>query len=190
MTLLSSLAAWLRRPAPAPAPEPPSRFAACVAEVLRHEGGYVDHPADPGGATNLGITLRTLAAWRGGEVSKADVRALTRAEAAAIYRARYWTPLRCDELPPGVDLMVFDFGVNAGPARSARTLQNALRVPADGIIGPQTLLAARDVPRRVLICDLSDARRDYYRGLAGFATFGRGWMNRVDAVTRAALASA
>jgi lysozyme family protein len=205
MSLLTSLAAWLRRPQrespadggfpplsgenpPGRKSLPPSRFAACVAEVLEHEGGYVDHAKDPGGATNLGITHITLASWRGAEVTPADVRALTRAEAEAIYAQRYWTPLRCADLPPGVDLMVFDFGVNAGPARSAKTLQRLLRVPVDGVVGPQTLLAARDVPRRVLICDLADARRDYYRGLEGWSTFGKGWMARVDAVTKAALA--
>lgn len=165
-----------------------ARFSACLAEVLRHEGGFVDHPADPGGATNRGITLATLSDWRGRPVSKSEVRALTVAEAAAIYRARYWDVVQGDRLPPGVDLAVFDFAVNSGPGRAARTLQQVLVVPQDGAIGPVTLAALARAPGPVtLIIALCDARLRFLRGLPTWPTFGKGWARRVEEVEGAAL---
>lgn len=110
--------------------------------VLRWEGGYCDDPRDPGGATNMGITHRTLADWRGAPVTKLDVENLTRAEAAAIYAGRYWARVRAAELTPGLDLMVFDAAVNQGPSRAVQFLQRAVGVKPDGIFGPATLAAA------------------------------------------------
>ena len=179
--------AGLRRRAEA-APSAEERFDRCLETVLRQEGGFVDHPRDPGGATNMGITLATLRAFRDAEVTADDVRDLTRAEAREIYRARYWTPMRCADLPAGLDLMVFDFGVNAGPSRAVRLLQRVAGVSADGSIGPITLAAARAVPAGGLVEAMAEGRLDYYRGLDGFATFGRGWTARVEEVRRAALA--
>ena len=166
------------------------RFDACLDEVLKAEGGFVNHPADPGGATKMGITRRTLSEFRETEVTDEDVRALTRAEAREIYRARYWTPMRCAELPAGIDLMVFDFGVNAGPGRSVRLLQRCAGVAADGSIGPVTLAAVRACRAPDLIARLAEGRLSYYRGLEGFAHFGRGWTRRVDGARQAALAMA
>lgn len=191
MGFLSRLAGlWTRAPAVVPVPVVPasSRFNACLAQVLRHEGGYVDHPADPGGATNLGITLATLAAWRGKPVTKQDVRNLTVAEAGEIYRARYWLPIRGDALPPGVDLAVFDAAVNSGPARAAKWLQSVLGVTQDGEIGLQTLAALARAPGPVtVVIDLCDARMRYLRGLPTWATFGKGWTRRVAEVEVEAL---
>ena len=113
-----------------------TNFNPCLTFVLWAEGGYVDDPLDPGGATNLGITLGVLREWRHTAVTKSDVQNLTREEAGAIYRARYWNAIRGDELPAGVDLMVFDACVNLGPGRSARMLQAAVGVAQDGAIGP------------------------------------------------------
>jgi lysozyme family protein len=164
------------------------RFGACLPLILKHEGGYVDHPADPGGATNLGITHATLAAWRGKPVTKQDVRNLTVTEAAAIYRARYWDAVRGDELPAGVDLAVFDFAVNSGPGRAIRTLQGVLGVAQDGALGPVTMAALAKAPgKATVIVDLCDARMRFLRGLSTFATFGRGWTARVNAIEDAAL---
>ena len=118
-----------------------ANFSRALDAVLRHEGGYADHPADPGGATNLGITRATLVRWRGRPVSRAEVKALTRGEAAKIYRAFYWDEIAGDELPPGVDFAVFDYCVNSGPGRAARTLQSAAGVRPDGRIGKITLAA-------------------------------------------------
>ena len=108
--------------------EPPARFARCVAEVLKHEGGFVNHPRDPGGATNRGITHITLADWRGGPVTAEDVRTMSEAEAREIYRSKYWNAIQGDNLPAGVDLAVFDLAVNSGVGRAARMLQQQLGV--------------------------------------------------------------
>lgn len=168
------------------------RFERCLGEILRHEGGYVDHPSDPGGATNMGITRKTLARWR--KVSpwtglpKAAVEALTRDEAALIYRAQYWNAAKAGAMPAGVDLALFDFAVNSGPDRAARVLQAALRVAADGEIGPVTLAAAEAADPKRLVNDLCDRRLGFLRRLASFSVFGRGWTRRVAAIRTAALA--
>lgn len=188
--MIARLLARLRAPLPAEPlrqnSQPTARFDRCVAFVLDHEGGFVNHPRDPGGATNMGITLATLQHWRGRPTSVEDVRNLERAEAAAIYRARFWHAMRCDQLPAGVDLMVFDFGVNAGPARSVRHLQLVLGVMPDGAIGPVTLSAARAADAKATIAALGHLRLDYYRRLPTWDAFGRGWERRTrEAVARA-----
>ncbi len=175
-----------------------NRFAACLDEVLKHEGGYADHPKDPGGATNFGITRKTLAAWRKvtpwWALEKAEVKALGRAEVAEIYRAQYWERCRAGEMPPGLDLAVFDYAVNSGPQRAVATLQSLLKVRADGYVGPLTL-AAIERRRKAggtghLISMLCNSRVGFLKRLAAFSTFGRGWTRRVDAVRARALAMA
>lgn len=194
MSLLSRLAGLFRR-APAAAPNcqatlEGSRFDASLEHVLRHEGGWSDHPRDPGGATMRGITLRTFSDWRGREVSKEALRAISAEEVAAIYRARYWDAVQGDRLPPGVDLAVFDFAVNSGPGRAARTLQAALGVTMDGAIGPVTLAALASRDRAALVRDLCARRRAFLRGLGTYDTFGRGWERRVSEIEAAALEAA
>jgi lysozyme family protein len=169
---------------------PNARFERCVAEVLRHEGGFAQHPSDPGGATKYGITRATLSRWRGRDASVDDVRALTEAEAREIYLARYWNVLRCDELPLGVDLAVFDWGVNSGPARAARALQRLVGATVDGVIGRETIRAALRADSRATIDALCDDRLAWLRGLETWETFGVGWSRRVEAVRAAALAMA
>lgn len=167
-----------------------ANFDTALAFVLRAEGGYVDHPADPGGATNMGITLKTLAAFRAQPVTKDDVRVLGRAEAGQIYRARYWNAVRGDELPAGLDLAMFDLAVNSGPGRAVRLLQRALRRAEDGRLGPRLLAALAEVSPQTLIRALCAARRDFLRALPTFGTFGRGWLARVAQVERKALSLA
>lgn len=163
-------------------------FDRVMPDVFTHEGGYVDHPKDPGGATNHGITHKTLAAWRGKPVTKADVRNLSRAEAALIYRAQYWRPIRGDELPAGLDYALFDFAINSGPARAVKTLQRIVGVPADGIMGAITLDAVSKRSPADLINALCDARLAFLKGLKGWPTFGKGWGRRVAEVRAKALA--
>lgn len=151
-------------------------FPRALALVLKHEGGYVDHPADPGGATNLGITRAALAVWRGRPVSKDEVRALGRDEAAAIYRANYWIAAGCPALPAGYDYAHFDAAVNSGPGRAAKFRAAA---PPDGT-GPAGQLEA--------IRRYCAARLVFLRGLSTFSTFGRGWTRRVAEVEAAACA--
>jgi lysozyme family protein len=152
----------------------------CLAFVLAAEGGYVDDPMDPGGATNLGITLQELSIWRHTAVTKTDVQNLGKDEAAAIYRANYWNASRCSDLPAGVDLMVFDASVNMGVGRSAKFLQALVGVAVDGSIGPQTINATDAMAPADVISGLADARLQFYRGLPTFARFGAGWTARVN----------
>ncbi|MEQ9638350.1 MAG: glycosyl hydrolase 108 family protein [Devosia marina] len=170
------------------------RFDACLAEIFRQEGGYVDHPADPGGATNMGITRKTLAGWRNvspwWDLPKTEVQSLDRDEAARIYQAGYWDACRAGELPPGVDLAVFDFAVNSGPARAIRCLQQVLGVAADGLVGPITLAAANRSSAARTVDALCDRRLGFLKGLSTFPVFGRGWIRRVETVRAAALAAA
>lgn len=164
------------------------RLDACLAFTLRPdvEGGWSDDPHDPGGATMRGVTLATFSAWLGRPATKAELRAITPAAERAIYGERFWNPLRCDALPPGVDLMVFDHGVNTGTTRSARILQSAAGATPDGHIGLVTLALVAKLPVGPLIDALENAQRGYYRGLAQFPRYGKGWLNRLG--RRAALA--
>ena len=169
-----------------------NRFDICLDHVLAQEGGYADHPDDPGGATNLGITRKTLARWRGispwSDLPKSEVMTLAVSEAARIYRAQYWGPGHAGELPAGLDLAVFDFAVNSGPDRALRTLQAVLDVTADGVVGPQTMEAVRHANTGSVIEALCTRRLAFLSGLANFSVFGRGWTNRVAAIRAASLA--
>jgi lysozyme family protein len=167
-----------------------ANFPAALALVLKDEGGYVDNPADPGGATNLGITLRTLAAWRGiATLPKSEVLNLTVAEAGKIYKARYWDAIRGDDLPAGLDYAVFDYAVNTGPGASAKALQRVLSVPIDGVIGPVTLEAAGK-DKMTAILTLCANRLAFLESLGTWGTFGAGWSARVARVKAAAVAMA
>lgn len=168
-----------------------TNFAPALTAVLAHEGGYVDHPVDPGGATNLGITRKTLARWR--KVSpftslpKSEVKALTKATVAPIYRAFYWDEVRGDDLPSGLDYAVFDYAVNSGPGRAAMALQRLVDVADDGEIGPLTLAAIAQCKPSDLINALCDERLAFLRRLSTFGTFGKGWTIRVASVRATAL---
>lgn len=160
---------------------------AAIDAVLAHEGGYVDHPADPGGATNRGITIAVLAEYRGKPVTKDDVRALTEAEARAIYRARYWTPIRGDDLHPAVAYVTMDAAVNSGVSRAARWLQQAVGVAADGAIGPRTIDAAAKADPAHVVETCCAERLAFLQSLKTWPMFGRGWERRVREVESEAL---
>jgi len=164
-------------------------FEQSLALILAVEGGYADHPRDPGGATNHGITRGTLAAWRGRPVSKADVRALGSIETGEIYRARYWDAVRADELPAGLDLALFDLAVHSGPGRAARLLCRALDMPETGRVTTGVIEAARAGPAEPL-ARLMQERRRFLGSLSTWAVFGRGWSRRLARVEQAALALA
>jgi lysozyme family protein len=164
-----------------------SRFDHAVELVLQHEGGFVHHAQDPGGATKFGITRETLSRVRRRPATIEDVRALTRAEAVAVYRRLYWDAVRGDDLPPGLDLAVFDLAVNSGPARAVRMLQTVLGVAVDGIVGPVTLEAAWQAEPADTIRRLTRARLGFLGRLATWPVFERGWRRRVLAVEQGAL---
>jgi len=166
-------------------------FDAALAVVLHHEGGFVNHPKDPGGMTNLGVTRWTWESWTGRAATEAEMRALTPAMVAPLYRKRYWDENRCGQFDPALALCVFDFGVNAGPARAARYLQRLVGAKQDGDVGPATLMAAADFVEREgaasAVRGYQALRETYYRQLPTFATFGRGWLRRVREVQDTAL---
>lgn len=166
-------------------------LAQSIALVFGAEGGYVNHPQDPGGATKYGITAATLGAWRklGRKASPAEVQALDLAEASAILARQYAEPIRYAELPSPIDYCVFDESVNAGPVRAIRTLQASLGVKADGHIGAVTLEAVQAVgDHAALIRKLCARRLGFLRALPPWFSFGRGWSNRVNHVQATALA--
>jgi len=150
--------------------------------MLASEGGYVNHPSDPGGMTNLGVTKRVWEEWTGRESNEAEMRALTPELVETLYKVKFWDACRCDEMPSGIDYLVFDFAVNAGPSRSAKILQTAVGVPADGVIGPVTLAAVKAQDPDWLIEQFSQAKEDFYRSLGTFETFGKGWLDRIEQV--------
>lgn len=164
-----------------------SSYPACLNFTLKYEGGYVNHPNDPGGPTNFGITQNVLAGWRGRPVSSTDVRNMSRDEAADIYRANYWRAVRGDDLPAGVDLVVWDYGVNSGPSRAIKALQKALGVKSDGFIGAATLDAASKADPHTLVIDICAQRQKFVRGLTTYKTFGKGWEKRISACKALAL---
>lgn len=166
-------------------------FDKAQAELLKHEGGYVNHPRDPGGITNLGVTKRTYEEWVGFPVTAAIMRGLTPAKVRTLYKTRYWDAVGGDDLPAGADLMVYDFAVNAGPARARKYLQKVVGVAQDGIIGPNTKRALQQFLTAHgavgFIRAYALARLGYYHHLKTFNTFGRGWTRRVHEVEAAAL---
>ncbi len=178
------------------APDQPAAFAAALKHVLEMEGGYTDDPYDPGGPTNLGITLADLAAFNhidvtaGNQSSLRDrVRALTKADVAPIYEQRYWLPSHATALPAPLALFHFDTSVNHGLVAAAVMLQQALSVDADGDIGPLTLAAAAACDAASTVDTYAEIRRNRYRALPTFWRFGRGWLARVDATCASAHAT-
>ena len=158
--------------------------------LLAHEGGYTNHPSDPGGPTNFGITIHDYRKYVKADATAADVRAMSIDEAKAIYRAKYWDKMRCDDLPAGVDYCVFDYGVNSGSGRAPKVLQRVLGVADDGIVGKITIKATYARDAREVIAAICDERLNYLKGLKTWPVFGRGWGRRVAEVRAAALAMA
>ena len=159
----------------------------CLETILHHEGGYVNHPKDPGGETNLGVTKRVYEEHGGTK----DMKELTVEDVAPIYKSGYWDKMKGDELPNGLDLCVFDFGVNAGPGRAAKFLQQMIGTTVDGGIGPNTLAKVEEYVREngehETVKKYQEMRQKYYEQLSTFATFGKGWTRRVEETTKLAL---
>jgi len=150
--------------------------------LLKHEGGYVNHPKDPGGMTNLGVTKKTWEGWVGHAVTEHEIRSLTPEKVAPLYKERYWDAVRGDELPPGVDYCMFDAAVNSGPNKAVKLLQDALGVSMDGVFGPGTLGALRQQDAIALIAAFTTARLDFLHRLPTWTSFGKGWQRRVEEV--------
>lgn len=162
-------------------------FQDCLEFTLTWEGGYVNHPADPGGATNYGITQAVYTDWqkfRGRPIR--PVVGITMDEVEAIYRAEYWNRVSGDLLPEFTNIVMFDWAVNTGPARPARALQKRLGVIQDGRIGPKTIAGFLGHTPYQVAEDLIDARARHYKAIVAARpsqqVFLKGWMNRINAL--------
>lgn len=145
--------------------------------LIGHEGGYVNHPNDPGGETNFGISKRSYP----GE----DIKNMTLARAKEIYRRDFWGPAGCDAVPGPIKLDLFDMAVNSGVRQAIKTLQKAAKADQDGILGPKTLMAVQSMNQWHLISRFNGFRLDYMASLSNWPTFGRGWARRIaDHLTR------
>lgn len=159
-------------------------FERSLAFVLEHEGGYVDHPKDPGGATNKGITIATYRRYIKRDGTKEDLKRLTTEQAGIVYKKQYWDKVRGDDLPDGLDYAVFDFAVNSGPGRAAKFLQKIVGATQDGQIGKLTLLAVAASPKSTpqLIEELCADRLAFLKRLKHWPSFKNGWTARITGV--------
>lgn len=168
-----------------------SSYEAALARLLAHEGGYSNHPSDPGGPTKFGITIGNYRKYVKPNATAADVKAMTVAQAKPIYRARYWDAQRCDELPSGVDYAVFDYGVNSGIGRSGKVLRRVLSLPGTtSTMSDQVIVAARRADAQALVTAICDERLRFLKSLKTWPVFGKGWGRRVAEVRAASLAMA
>lgn len=154
-------------------------FPACLDVILQSEGGFTTSLKDGTVATNMGITLATLSTWLGRPASVAEIKALTVDTASQIYKRNYWDAVCGDQLPAGLDLLVFDCAVNQGTATAARILRDSLSVTKDGVIGPATLATVANANIPKLIDRVVQLRADIYHGLHLFPLYGAGWMARL-----------
>lgn len=162
-------------------------LAACLKVTLSHEGGWSDHPADPGGATMKGVTIGRYRQYYP-NATKTDLRNISDADLQRIYRDDYWNKVSGDSLPYGIDLATFDFGVNSGPPRGVRYLQAVLGVTQDGKAGRETIKAAILSDVKATIQKLCAKRLGFVRALSTFKVFGKGWSRRIADVEAKAVA--
>ena len=158
-----------------------------LAHVLKSEGGYVNHPSDPGGRTNLGVTQRVWEEWVKHDVDEKQMRELTPEMVAPLYQEKYWQRVKGDELPAGIDYCVFDASVNSGVGRASKWLQEVCGTQPDGVIGPMTLRVAQAIVPADLVNMYCDKRLAFLKELKTWETFGKGWERRVEEVRSHAL---
>lgn len=175
----------------APAAAYSDAFLKCHVLIEKWEGGFVNDPQDPGGVTNMGITQAVLSEWRGHPASIDDVKNLSREEARSIFYARYWKPLRCDQLPLPLALMTYNCGVNSGIGRGGKFLQRSLNrqgagLIEDGRVAQLSIQAAASANIAQAVQDYGDIYEAFYRSLGTFGRFGKGWINRLTEVLKLA----
>lgn len=155
----------------------------CINRLLVHEGGYINHPSDPGGPTNFGITLADYRRYINAKGTAADVRAMNKMQAVAIYASKYWNSQRLDDMPSGVDYALFDYGVNSGIGRSGKVLKRLIGANANtSVISIENVAAVLKRDQKTLIKAICDERRTFLRGLRTYPVFGKGWERRVNEV--------
>ena len=165
-----------------------SNFDECLKLVLHHEGGYVNHPKDPGGETNMGVTKRVYEKWcTENNLEQKDMKDLEFDDVAPIYKKNYWDSVKADQLPEGLDLCVFDWAVNSGTGRSAKAVQKICGAAQDGAIGPKTLALVNGQNTEYMIEQFGKIRQEFYESLKTFDTFGKGWTRRNKETTEKAM---
>jgi len=157
-------------------------FDKSLALVLQSEGLYVNNPKDPGGETMRGVTKAAWSTWLKRTILPGEMAKLTVADITPFYKALYWDKAYCNQLPAGVDYMAFDAAVNMGVGQSIRLLQRSLGCVPDGVIGSNTMTAINNAKPADLVDKFSAQKEMFYRSLASFATFGKGWLSRVAQV--------
>lgn len=156
-----------------------STYTAAMKLIRQFEGGYVNHPRDPGGATNFGVTQAVYDEYRASKrMSKQSVRLIAEAEVDEIYLTKYSAKIRYDDLPAGVDFATLDGAVNSGVSRGSKWLQSALGVSSDGVVGAKTVASAARADALKVIKSIYSKRTGFFRGLSTFSTFGKGWLTR------------
>jgi len=163
-----------------------SNFEYSLAQVLKSEGGYVWDKRDPGGETNMGVTKAAWSTWLRRTIEAGEMAKLTVADVIPFYKALYWDKSYCPQLPTGIDYMVFDASVNMGVGQSIRLLQKSLGCVPDGVIGRNTMNMINQSKVSDMIDKYSAQKEMFYRSLALFHTYGKGWLNRVEQVKQTA----
>jgi len=165
-----------------------NNFDSSLDRVLAVEGGFSNHPKDPGGPTNRGVTLATFSAFKRRPCSIAELRSISELDVSAIYKAQYWDAVKGDDLPVGLDYVLFDYAVNSGPSRAVRELQHAVGIQADGVMGAMTMQAVKARDPAQVIAAVCGQRLAFLKTLKTWSTFGNGWGNRIEIVRTAGLA--
>jgi lysozyme family protein len=166
-----------------------NNFDKCLEKLLIHEGGFVNHPSDPGGMTNLGVTARVWEEWVGHPVSEKEMGNLTPLMVKPLYKRKYWDACYADELISGLDYCVFDLAVNSGVGRAVKLLQSCVGATPDGSYGSITnalVKKASSEPNKIIEL-YSSKRLEFLESLRTFPTFGKGWSRRVAEVKATAL---
>lgn len=159
-----------------------------IPTLLKHEGGFVNDPADRGKATNMGITMDTLKAYRGKAVSVDDVKNLTKEEAIAIYKKNYWDKIKGDSInSQSLAELLFDYAVHSGVGKASKVIQTLVSVPSDGVIGPKTIEAINKQNAKDLFEKLKQNRKAFLESIVknnpSQSKFLKGWLNRVNSFT-------
>ena len=151
--------------------------------LIGHEGGYSTDRRDPGNWTGGRVGVGTLKGTKFGLAANTypnlDIKNLTLAQAKEIYKKDWWDKLGAEGMHSAIVFQLWDFAINAGKSRAIKELQQAVGVPADGIIGPQTLAAVNSHDLNDVILSLTAERLKFYTSLSTFKTYGKGWTNRV-----------
>jgi lysozyme family protein len=164
-------------------------FTQCLSFTLLYEGGWADDPRDNGGCTMRGITLPSYQSWKhNSRLTCGDLRLISSQDVSNFYHEMMWLPSHSQVMPVGVDLMVFDAGVNMGVSRSIKLLQQGLHLTTDGQVGPATIGAVLTAESTDLIAILANVQEVFYRAIPSFVDFGHGWLNRLAARKTKALA--